>query len=278
MSIITFWNNEKEETGKTLSIVAIATYMAIEHNYKTLIVSTGYKKHRLVNCFFEQKKVKKNMGIFGPNTNVAMEDGIEGLAKIMKSNKISPESITNYTKVVYSDRLEILPSFGGSISEYEELKTMYPDIINLANNYYDLVIVDLDMEVQEKISEPILNNSNLIVATLSQRLSSINRFLEYREENKLFKEKKTLILIGRYDKYSKYSIKNISRYMKEKNRVSTIPYNTLFFEASEEAQVPDLFWKLRNVDPDDRNATFIEEVKRTVDNIIYRLKDLQANM
>ena len=134
------------------------------------------------------------------------------------------------------------------------------------------------MEVQEKISEPILNNSNLIVATLSQRLSSINRFLEYREENKLFKEKKTLILIGRYDKYSKYSIKNISRYMKEKNRVSTIPYNTLFFEASEEAQVPDLFWKLRNVDPDDRNATFIEEVKRTVDNIIYRLKDLQANM
>lgn len=278
MSIITFWNNEKEETGKTLSIVAIATYLAIEHNYKTLIVSTGYKKRRLVNCFFEQKKVKKNMGIFGPNTNVAMEDGIEGLAKIMKSNKISPESITNYTKVVYSDRLEILPSFGGSISEYEELKTMYPDIINLANNYYDLVIVDLDMEVQEKISEPILNNSNLIVATLSQRLSSINRFLEYREENKLFKEKKTLILIGRYDKYSKYSVKNISRYMKEKNRVSTIPYNTLFFEASEEAQVPDLFWKLRNVDPDDRNATFIEEVKRTVDNIIYRLKDLQANM
>lgn len=278
MSIITFWNNEKEETGKTLSIVAIATYLSIEHNYKTLIVSTGYKKRRLVNCFFEQKKVKKNMGIFGPNTNVAMEDGIEGLAKIMKSNKISPESITNYTKVVYSDRLEILPSFGGSISEYEELKTMYPDIINLANNYYDLVIVDLDMEVQEKISEPILNNSNLIVATLSQRLSSINRFLEYREENKLFKEKKTLILIGRYDKYSKYSVKNISRYMKEKNRVSTIPYNTLFFEASEEAQVPDLFWKLRNVDPDDRNATFIEEVKRTVDNIIYRLKDLQANM
>ena len=278
MSIITFWNNEKEETGKTLSIVAIATYLSIEHNYKTLIVSTGYKKRRLVNCFFEQKKVKKNMGIFGPNTNVAMEDGIEGLAKIMKSNKISPESITNYTKVVYSDRLEILPSFGGSISEYEELKTMYPDIINLANNYYDLVLVDLDMEVQEKISEPILNNSNLIVATLSQRLSSINRFLEYREKNKIFKEKKTLILIGRYDKYSKYSVKNISRYMKEKNRVSTIPYNTLFFEASEEAQVPDLFWKLRNVDPDDRNATFMEEVKRTVDNIIYRLKDLQANM
>ena len=278
MSIITFWNNGKEETGKTLSIVAIATYMAIEHNYKTLIVSTGYKKQRLINCFFEQKKPKKNMGIIGPNTNIAMEDGIEGLAKIMKSNKISPESITNYTKVVYSDRLEILPSFNGSTYKYEELRNMYPDIINLANNYYDLILIDLDMEVQEKITEAILNNSNLIVATLSQRLSSINRFLEYREKNKIFKEKKTLILIGRYDKYSKYSVKNISRYMKEKNRVSTIPYNTLFFEASEEAQVPDLFWRLKKIDAEDRNAIFIEEVKRTVDNIIYRLKDLQTNM
>ena len=278
MSIITFWNNEREETGKTLAIAAIATYMAIEHNYKILIVSTGYKKHRLVNCFFEDKKIIKNMGIFGPNTNVAMEDGIEGLAKIMKSNKISPDSITNYTKVVYSDRLEILPSFNGSNYEYEELRNMYPDIINLANSYYDLVFVDLDSELQEKTSDAILNNSNLIIATLSQRLSSINSFLEYREKNKMFKDRKTLILIGRYDKYSKYTIKNISRYMKEKNRVSTIPYNTLFFEASEEAKVPDLFWRLRKVDEDDRNAIFINEVKRAVENIIYRLKDLQTRM
>ena len=43
MSIVTFWSNGKEETGKTLAIAAIATYMAIEHNYKILVISTGYK-------------------------------------------------------------------------------------------------------------------------------------------------------------------------------------------------------------------------------------------
>ena len=41
MSIVTFWNNEKEQTGKTASIVAIATYMAIQHNYKVLLISTS---------------------------------------------------------------------------------------------------------------------------------------------------------------------------------------------------------------------------------------------
>ena len=58
--------------------------------------------------------------------------------------------------------------------------------------------------------------------------------------------------------------------------VSVIPYNTLFFEACEEAQVPDLFLKLRRIkDTTDRNAFFMQEIKRTVENITYRLQDLR---
>ena len=37
MSIVTFWNNGTEQTGKTLSIAAIATHLAIEHNYRILV-------------------------------------------------------------------------------------------------------------------------------------------------------------------------------------------------------------------------------------------------
>ena len=102
--------------------------------------------------------------------------------------------------------------------------------------------------------------------------------MKIREEKEILNSNKTLILIGRYDKFSKYTIKNISRYMGEKNKVSTIPYNTLFFEACEEAKVPDLFLRLRKIDEEDRNSIFIEEVKRTSDNIIYRLQDLAMKM
>ncbi len=278
MSIVTFWNNGKEQTGKTLSLAAICTHLAIEHNYRILVISTGYQDENLNNCFWEQKKVKKNLGLFGPNTNMAMEEGIAGLTKIMKSNKLSPELITNYTKIIFKDRLEILPAFKGDKNEYNDIRRYYPDIVNLANNYYDLVFVDLDKQVQDDIADMILGNSNLIVVNLSQRLTSINSFMEIREEKPILKSKKALLLIGRYDKFSKYNIKNISRYMGEKNKVSTIPYNTLFFEACEEASVPDLFLKLRKTDEDDRNGFFIAEVKRTVDNIIYRLEDLAMKM
>lgn len=280
MSIVTFWGNGREQTGKSLSMVAIATEMAIEHNYRILLISTGYKNETLNRCFFmEQKTKKENRGIFGPNTSSVAQDGIEGLVRIMKSNKLSPETITNYTKVVFKDeRLEILPTFTGEFNEYEDIKKMYPDIISLANSYYDLVLVDLDNEVDSYTQEEILKNSNVIVAHISQRLVSIDEFMKLRQEKPILASKKVILMIGRYDKFSKYSIKNISRYMGEKNKVSTIPYNTLFFEAAESAGIPDMFLKLRKLSQDDRNYFFMEEVKRASENIIYRLQDLQMNM
>ena len=197
---------------------------------------------------------------------------------VINSNKLAAESIPNYTKIVFKDRLEILQSFNGERLDYNNLKKLYPEIINLANNYYDLVLVDLDTEIEQEITDIILANSNIIVANISQRLVSINRFMELREKMPILKSKKTLLLIGRHDKFSKYTVKNITRYMGEKNKVSTIPYNTLFFEACEEAKVPDLFLKIRSVDDEDRNKFFIDEVKRAAENITYRLQDLAMKM
>lgn len=275
MSIITFWNNGKEQTGKTLSMAAIATYMAIEHNYKILLISTGHKDEVLERCFWEEKKKRRNLGLFGPNTNTGIEDGIVGIENLMRSNRLQPENITNYTKIIFKDRLEVLTAFKGEKIEYEEIKMSYPDIINLANRYYDMVFVDLDAELGEEIAETIIQNSNLIVANLSQRLSTINKFMELREEKPILNSKKSLILINRYDKFSKYTIKNMTRYMGEKNKLLTIPYNTLFFEACEEAKLPDLFLRFRRgVDEEDRNYIFTTEVKRASDAIIYRIQDL----
>ena len=274
MSVVTFWSDGREQTGKTLSLAAISTYMAVEHNYRILIISTGYRDDTLNQCFWKEKKVKRNFGLFGPNTNEILEEGIVGLAKVVKSNKLSPENITNYTKIIFKDRLEVLQGFRGETSDYDELEKTYPDIINLANSYYDLVFIDLDNEMNPSIREMILANSDLIVANISQRLTSIDRFMETRENTPILNSKKTLLLIGKYDKFSKYSIKNITRYMGEKNKVSTIPYNTLFFEACEEAKLPDLIFNLRKIDEEDINGFFLSEVKRTSENIMYRLQDL----
>ena len=279
MSIVTFYNSSLEQTGKTMSIAAIATYMAIEHNYRILIVSTTNRDDPFKRCFWEKKKKKKNLGIFGPNTALDLETGVEGLARVIRSNKISPDIITNYTKVVFKDRFEILLGCEIPPSDGTVIETMYPNIIKAANQYYDLVFVDLDNNVDEESKKTIIHDSDVVVINISQRLQSINKFKEQKEKNRILASQKTVILVGRFDKYSKYNVKNISRYLGEKNQVLTIPYNTLFFEATEEAGVPDLFLRFRrNLDPEDRNAFFIEEIKRASENIVYRLQDLQMKI
>lgn len=79
---------------------------------------------------------------------------------------------------------------------------------------------------------------------------------------------------GRYDRYSKYTNKNVARYIGEKE-VFTVPYSTLFFEAANEGKVADFFLRFRKLEDSDRNALFISEVRRATEKIIYRLQELQ---
>ena len=277
MSIITFWSNQKKQNGKTMSMLAIATYMAIEHNMKILVVSTDHNQEIVQRCFWKEEKQKKfNFGIFGPNTKVLdSETGMKGLEKMIRSNKITPQLITDYTKVVFKDRLEILLG-NDSISQQNKLDNAYPEVIKAANQYYDRILVDLDFCVPDNARQQIFEMSDVIVLNLGQGLSDIEKFKEIKESMKdpILHSPKTILLVGRYDRNSKYNYKNITRYLKEKNQVLTIPYNTLYFEAIEEGTVADLFLKFKrytNTNKDDENAFFMQEVKRATDNIVYRL-------
>ena len=145
--------------------------------------------------------------------------------------------------------------------------------------HYDKIFVDLDSNLSEEIRQRIVDTSDLVIVNTSQNFNSLRKLKEKKDRSDLLQSPRTLILVGRYDKYSKNNVKNVSRYLEERNKVLTIPYNTLYFEATNEAGVPDLFLKFKKMsDSDDRNAVFVEEVKRTSENIIYRLQELQARM
>lgn len=286
MSVITFVNNLEEETGKTMSLVAIATHMAINNNNRILIISTTNKEDKINSCFFEEQQAKKmRLGILGNRTSaIDSESGIEGIAKIARSNKLTPELITNYTKVVFKDRLEIILGADKNKrpqteDDEKEIAEEYINLISVARMYYDKVFVDLDSNLSEEIRQRIVDSSDLVIVNTSQNFNSLRKLKEKKENSELLQSPKTLILVGRYDKFSKYNVKNISRFLEERNQVLTIPYNTLYFEAANEAGVPDLFLRFKKIsDSDDRNALFALEVKRAAENIIYRLQELQARM
>lgn len=271
MSIVTFWGTGKEQVGKTLAVVAIATNMAIEHNKKILVVSASYNNDTLKNCYWTEENTKKN-SIFRPKNGIELDNGIEGLAKMVQSNKVSPEVITDYTKVVFKDRLEILLGFDErTSSSSEEVAQIYFEIVQLASEYYDMIFVDLDNEISLVATDGILNNSDLIIAMTSQKIASI---VKLQQKKAQLPQSKVMLLVGKYDRKSKYSIKNLSRMIKQKKEILAIPYNTLYFEAAQEGKVPDLFLRLRRIeDKNDGNAFFIEQVKRATQEIIEKIEN-----
>ena len=271
MSIVTFWGSGKEQVGKTLSAVAIATNIAIEQNKRILIISASYNNDNLKNCYWSEEAGKKN-NMFITSGGVEIDSGIEGLAKIIQSNKISPDTITDYTKVVFKERLEILLGFEAkTLSSSEQVARIYSEIIQVASKFYDMIFVDLDNEINPIGAEEILKNSDLVIAMVSQKVSSIKTMQNKRQTIPL---KQIMYLIGKYDKKSKYTTKNLSRMVGEKRELLTIPYNTLYFEAAQEGNVPDLFLKLRRIeDKNDENAFFIENVKKVSEQIIRRIQE-----
>lgn len=197
--------------------------------------------------------------------------GVEGLDRIIRSNKLSADTITDYTNIVLTGRLEVLLGVEGSEGTYDLLKERYSKIIGMAKNYYDLVIVDLDKRVGEKTEKEILQMSDIVVATVSQRLKKIEKIVNMIRSGTL-NESKTIIALTKYMESSKYNAKNITRnLLKTKNMVNTVPYNNLFFEATQEGTVIDLFLNFMRLKDTDENFEFYSETKRLYKNIKDRL-------
>ena len=279
MAIITFKSNELKETGQTLSLAAVATQMSIEHSYKILIVSTNFKDQTLENCFWELDKLAKPIISDKNHVAIGVDSGVEGLIKVLASNKTSKEIVRNYSKTILRDRLDMLLSPSSTEYQvYSEVCKNYQEILQIADRYYDLIFVDLSNRMPKQDQQNILDISDLVIYNISQRLKTINDYMEEKEYDDNLKRRNCLLLIGKYDSYSKYNVKNITRYLKEKRLILDIPYNTLFFESCCEGKIIDFFLKLKNVDQDDRNRNFITEVNRANESIIYKLQELQVKI
>ena len=119
MSIITFWNNSKRgHIGQTASLAAVATLMAVEHNYKILLISTEIGDMELDKAYgVSENAAMKFLGLKEAKFN----SGIEGIMKLANSGRLTPQLVGNFTKIVSSSPFS---SFTGLIGiSYKSILT-----------------------------------------------------------------------------------------------------------------------------------------------------------
>ena len=262
-----------------MSAAALATYLAIEHNRKILLVSTNFRDDTLEACFWNLRKEKNAMAAIANKPAIDVGAGVEGLIKLMQSNKISPEMIKNFTRSVFKDRLDVLFSPTTKIYEdYCKIAEKYVDILKNADRYYDIVIVDVTKKMDKQTAQTILDNSEIVILSFTQKMKSIEEIYKLRNADPFYRKDNILLNIGRYDTFSKYSNKNITRTLKEKKPLLVVPYNTLFFEAAAEGDIVEYFLRFRKMEATDRNAVFIEEIKNMTQRVVTKLQEIRMRM
>ena len=276
MSIVTFWNAMDKENAQTFSAIALATYMAMEHNFKILLIDTTFNDITTERAFWKKKKENK---AFTELTGGKMDisNGVEGLFSAVASNKATPEIVINYTKIVFKNRLDVL--LGPRTKkrkEYNNSFPLYDDLILTASKYYDLVLVDLAKGRKNETIASILGHSNLILYTMPPNLANIDNYIELKKnKDPIVSSMKTLPFLTRSDESSSYNVKNTTRYINEKEQIMTLPYNVRFMEAVNESNIAKFMTNTKlSKSALQVNGDFFEELQKTSNKILDKLKEL----
>jgi len=276
MAIIGFWSGSKKETGQTLSVTSIATHMSIEHNYKILLIDATFDDDTMERCFWTVND-KKDVAKLLNKGKMDISSGAEGLLSAVASNKITPEIIGNYTRVVFNRTLDILCGLKTKIpEEFSKSLMLYKDLVSIADKYYDIVFIDLEKTLRYDTTRALLEASHLIVYNFNQNLRQMDGYLKNMEEHAdILKRDKIIPLLSISDDNSKYNVKNSARYLREKE-LNEIPYNSVYKESASEAGVAQFFIKNGlSKASNNKNVMFANSVSKMIKTIDYKLEELK---
>jgi len=204
---------------------------------------------------------------------VGLESGVEGLIKIINSNKTTSNIVANYTRAAFNDRLDILCSpKTEKYEEYREIAALYPNILQVADRSYDLVFVDLPKTTTDDSAIRVMEQADVIVCVVPQEIEKLNNLLKKINGIESIKDKQKIFVVGDYESGSRYNIFNLKLKYKIPEPCYVLPHNYLFTDACNDGNVLDFLYKNINAPAKDYNGEFILRATEIVEEIVKILK------
>jgi hypothetical protein len=254
MGQVAFWSGRHGQTGNSANMIAVSTLIGTEYVTRTLICHTHWSMSSLESTFL--KKNKETDSGFDYSRK-----GLDALELLARSDKLVPTAVKDYTDTILKDRLELLR---GTSKPNEELFSNIHDVIQsifaAAKNYYNLSLIDVNSGTRNKLTNAVLDSSDVIVVSLNQNIAVLKEFFE--NPPAFLKDKKHVIVLGQYDRHSKYTVSNINRMFKPKAPVFTVPHCTGFMDAMNDKSVVEFFLRNKNITKSHDNYFFMSEVRR----------------
>ncbi len=267
MAKIAFWSPEKGASGCTHTAIAVSSMMGITHKVSSLLIDANSNSKKISSSFTLYDDLVNTNGF--NDTNL----GMNAIMRLIKSNKLSPDIIQNYSKPVLKGRLDILYSaIANTTTEERENLISMPLIAKNAADVYDLVFIDLPKETTDDSVIRMLSASDVIVIVVSQEISKLATVLKRVEDIEEIKDKPKLFVIGDCEPASRYNAFNVKIKYKLADQIFYIPHNYMFADACNDGNVLDFIYRNINAQPKDYNGEFIIKTKNIVEEIVKILK------
>ena len=267
MPKIVFWSPVATSIGQTHASIAVSTLMAIEEDFSNILLHGHWQAKKIEISFTNYNSLVKQ------NVFNSSSIGITALARLVESNKLTPEGIRNYAKPVLKQRLDVL--YGTNVSsreQFNQLTASLSAVIKKSDETYDFVWIDLPKSVEKEYITDALKDADYVICTLNQEAIFLEEAIEKYLNNDIIKNKPKMLLMCNYEECSKYNIPNIRRKYGIKEDIHCIPHNYLFTDACNDGSVIDFFYKNLGANKNDYNGSFINEVRNVTKTILTNVK------
>lgn len=209
--------------GATANMLAVSIAIADREESGVLMTETGDGTR--YSGLMQGKAKSRNY--------VSDESGIDGVIRYFKAGMVTRQIMENCT-IDLAGRLSLLTGTGPGTrlsTDSDNLRRMVSKIIDIAQDYYDFVMIDTDSGYSQT-SLSTLADADIVVVNLRQNKHMLDALFHNEDFLKL-DESKLFYLFGSYDPNSKYNLGNLRRMYRHINHSNSggLPHCTTYMDA-----------------------------------------------
>jgi len=259
---IVLWSNGAEGVGGTTLSCVLATLIAGKYNYKTLLTHTMSKDLSMENYLLKPRERDLVGGTF--------ESNVDDLFRLITNGKLTKDMIRNYCFSLLShSNLDFL-----NASKIYELTNVfvqnYMYLLYQANEFYDVVVVDLNIPMDHIMFKKVLKDSDVFVVVGSQNSYQCEKLVQLvNQEKELIKscQLKSLLVINQFNSLSTISSKKLLAPLKIR-KPEVVSYQVELLDACNKHELVDFVLRQLHNKRDTGFSHYIKEVTHLVDEVI----------
>lgn len=263
---IAFWSNVAGRSATSGNMLAVGIMSSVLYSLNTVMVQTDMRSKPIEEVF----EGRKNDYMVHEDYSFYNRKGMNEIIDRSKLNLLNRETVeTNMVNIKQTSLYYIPTARGDMESDSVDSVNAYQKLMELLNGISDLNLWDLS-------NGSCLSSSTIIdkcdVAVINLSPDPVNIMLP-DDESIL---RKAVFLIGKYDGYSRKSVKQICReYGISKNEVGVIPYNIRYHDAIDDGRAVPFIMKNIFSKKQDANFDFINSLFKAT-NIILRKAEVKG--